>query len=153
MITKWYYYNLGKNRSKIKTTYRGNLMFYKATVRDNIKVDYSNGSSSWDLILSSYTKISQILLLKMKCISYLTVSCVKYPHICHLCSPSQDKVKIKHYIRIHACGNLLFSSEFMWLCWDLVSYRTRAKVKVPVLPGMHELDKTILFRKLLYVLT
>lgn len=31
-------------------------MFYNTTVRDNIKADYSNGSSSWVLILSSYTK-------------------------------------------------------------------------------------------------
>lgn len=65
-------------------------------------------------------KKSQILWLKMKSISYLTVPCIKYPHICPLCSPSQVKAKIKHYIRIHDCGNLLFSSEFMWLCWDLV---------------------------------
>lgn len=111
MITKWYYHKLENNHSYIKTTYRGNHMFYNTTVRDNIKADYLNGSSSWVLILNSYTKKSQILWLKMKYISYLTVPCVKYPHICHLSSPFQGKVK----------SSIILGSMIVETCYSLLS--------------------------------
>lgn len=101
----------------------------------NVKVDFSDGSSSWVLILSFYTT-NYHKFGDSKWNPFLIILYVKYPHIWSLCSPSQIKAKAKHYIRIHACGSLLFPSEVMWLCWDLVSCRTRAKVKACDLAGV-----------------
>lgn len=104
-----------------------------------------------------HNKLSQLWWLKMKLISYVMSHNSNGTHIWSLYLPTQIKAKIKHYIRIHACGCLLFSCEVMCLCWDLLSCLTGSQSECAgslwVSYGVYELGKAVIFTNFLNILT